>query len=131
MASDLPVDAFQAKLAKLRAGFIERLITDAAEFEMLAGRLLGPDADEEDRQSVKRMAHRLAGASGTFGFQDLSQPAAAVEDLAGSGCTNAELGRRSQELAQLILRFVPAPAAQEEATPVADPAAPVLNRSLG
>ena len=109
MASDLPVDSFRAKLEKLRAGFIERLAADAAEFEALAERLCGPEADEYDRESVKRMAHRLAGASGTFGFQDLSQPAAAVEDLASSDCDNAELGRCTHALARLILSSVPSP----------------------
>lgn len=82
--------SFQAQIARLAASFCERACTEADELDALADRLATENA-EAARAAIRRIAHRMAGTAGTFGFQHLSDVAARLEDLALSGVSDAEL----------------------------------------
>lgn len=63
-------DALQA----LRTRFLARALEDRAVIDRhLAGAALQPE-------DLRILAHRLAGAGGTFGFSQISQAAGEVED---------------------------------------------------
>jgi CheY-like chemotaxis protein len=69
-------------LEDLRAGFLQRVKRDAA--TLAADRLVLKDGtrlpDTLDR--IKRIAHALSGAGGIYGFAEISDAAAALEDAA-------------------------------------------------
>lgn len=88
-------DALDTQLAGLRERFRARALDDARRLDDLAAGLEGSDRQAIDREPIRAIAHRLAGAAGTFGFADLTGPAAELElltlgdpraaDLAGAG----------------------------------------------
>lgn len=61
----------------LRARFLDRCRTD---LEQLGGL-------EPDHPDVGMIAHRLAGAAGSFGYPEISEAAAVVDDRARYGPT--------------------------------------------
>jgi len=69
-------------LEALRAGFRERIRQDAVAFSRHRAALKDGPASPQTVEQVKQIAHSLAGAGGIYGFHELSDAAAAVEDAA-------------------------------------------------
>ncbi|MFC5344416.1 Hpt domain-containing protein [Brevundimonas staleyi] len=82
-------------LAPLRERFRKRAADDLARLRVLMTEDLGAD-------ELRRLAHNIAGAAGTFGYPALSAAAMAVDDEYVAGRTpNAEhLGLLEQRLAE-------------------------------
>lgn len=79
-------------LAQLRNEFLTRCASDLSELRSMA-----PEHPE-----LRRIAHRLAGAAGSFGYPELGAVAAHVEAKARDGSlTAAELRRLLDMLAML------------------------------
>jgi HPt (histidine-containing phosphotransfer) domain-containing protein len=76
-------DHFERQFAALRDRFRVRLV-DYRELLVDAQNLYVSSRDNEVVRRVKRIAHELAGASGTFGFPDLGELAADLEAAADS-----------------------------------------------
>lgn len=74
---------FEAHLAALRGRFRARL---AEEREQLRVAL-----ESDDRETLARVAHRLAGSAGTFGAPEISDAAARVEQCLDEGGTGEEI----------------------------------------
>ncbi|WP_448207141.1 Hpt domain-containing protein [Azospirillum sp. sgz302134] len=72
-------DAFEARLAELRAGFAARLRRDARDIADAAARL---DRDPEAAERIRSLAHRLSGTAGSFGFAEAGRIAGRIETLA-------------------------------------------------
>ena len=67
------------RLKALRAAFVQRAKNDAA--SLASCRLsLGRDADPATVGRIREIAHGLAGAAGLFGFDQISDDAAALEE---------------------------------------------------
>lgn len=79
-----------AQLAHLAAAFCKRASAEADDLDALAERLATENAAEA-RNEIRRIAHRMAGTAGTFGFLHLSEVAARLEDLTLSGASDTEL----------------------------------------
>jgi signal transduction histidine kinase/DNA-binding NarL/FixJ family response regulator len=58
-----------------------------------------------DRRGIAEIAHRIKGTGGTAGFDELTQPAAALENLAKNGGTLEQLARATDELQRLFDRI--------------------------
>src|SRR5664279_1435941 len=69
-------------LEALRAGFLRRIRQDRAAFSRYRATLKDGLAPPQAVEEVKHLAHRLSGAGGIYGFHELSDAAAAVEDAA-------------------------------------------------
>ena len=69
-------------LEDLRAGFLQRVERDAA--TLAADRLMLKDGNRlpDTLDRIKRIAHALSGAGGIYGFAEISDAAAALEDAA-------------------------------------------------
>ena len=67
-------------LAQLRADFLARCGADLRRLKAL----------EPSDPEVRAIAHRLAGAAGSFGYPDLSEVAAQVDDGSRDGELTAE-----------------------------------------
>jgi CheY-like chemotaxis protein len=69
-------------LEDLRTGFLQRVTKDAA--ALAADRLLLKDGNRLPATlgRIKRIAHALSGAGGIYGFAEISDAAAALEDAA-------------------------------------------------
>jgi CheY-like chemotaxis protein len=69
-------------LEDLRAGFLQRVTKDAA--ALAADRLVLKDGNRlpDMLGRIKRIAHALSGAGGIYGFAEISDAAAALEDAA-------------------------------------------------
>lgn len=90
-------DPPDAELEALRREFVEGLPEQAAALDA-ALRLLQA-APAEAAQAIRRVAHRLRGSGGSYGFPELTEAGAAVE-LAEPG----ELAARGRELVSLVRR---------------------------
>src|SRR4029453_12440329 len=80
-AGHMTDDHFERQFAALRDRFRVRLV-DYRELLVDAQNLYVSSRDNEVVRRVKRIAHELAGASGTFGFPDLGELAADLEAAA-------------------------------------------------
>ena len=83
--------SFDAAMADLRLVYIERLRNSAAFF---ADILAGGDAAREE---IYRAAHTLAGSGATFGFQDVSTAAGALEHAINAN-NNADIQQSMETL---------------------------------
>lgn len=92
-----PPDAheFDAELEQLRREFVAGLPGQAAALD--AALQLGAAAPAEAAAAIRRLAHRLRGAGGSYGFPDLTAAAAAVEEGPPD-----ELEARARKLADLV-----------------------------
>ncbi len=79
-------------LAPLRERFRARSAEDLVRLRALL--------DSEDTDELRRLAHSIAGAAGTFGFPTLSRAAAIIDDAFVAGHTpgQASFDRLEQEL---------------------------------
>ena len=64
---------FEDRMAGLRLRFIDRAARDRGAVEAALA--------QEDRSSLRHLAHGLAGTAGIFGFAAIGQAAQQVEDL--------------------------------------------------
>ncbi len=80
------LDAF---IAAQKLDFQATLGTRMEELETWMARLTRDPADGAAAEGLRRLAHKLAGAAGTFGFRDLSARAAALEDLLDAAAAGA------------------------------------------
>jgi CheY-like chemotaxis protein len=81
-------------LEKLRANFLQRVRRDIAALSEDRAALKRGTAQPQTLQRIRHLAHGLAGAGGIYGFFELSDAAAAVEDA-----TFAEIaGERFDEI---------------------------------
>jgi CheY-like chemotaxis protein len=67
-------------LEDLRAGFLRRVRRDLAALSEDRATLRDSTAQPQVLDRIKRIAHSLAGAGGIYGFSEISDAAAAVED---------------------------------------------------
>jgi HPt (histidine-containing phosphotransfer) domain-containing protein len=65
---------FDERFAALRERFLVRTREDMAAIEKAAA------TQDPDRDALRRVVHRLAGAAGTFGFATLSRIAGEADD---------------------------------------------------
>lgn len=84
-------------LELLRGLFIERCRTDLERLRRL-------DADDPD---LGRMAHQLAGSAGSFGYPEISEAAAVVDDRVRYGPTPGP--QEIQALAQALEKAIGPP----------------------
>ena len=84
-------DSPQARLAELRERFRQRAIVDRTALSELASSLDKNAAVDVHAEDVRRIAHRLAGAGGTFGFPGISACAAELETLVSTSTSPEEL----------------------------------------
>jgi len=62
-----------------------------------------------DRDSISKIAHRMKGAAGSYGFSDLSEIAARIESeaqRAGSDTLNALISALTDHLESLEISFI-------------------------
>lgn len=93
------------RLEAMRKVFGRRALTDAAALSDCRSELAA-DAASPAISRVRQIAHGLAGAAGLFGFHDISNDAAALEDavitkLAGGGALEELTAALDQLVAQL------------------------------
>ena len=83
----------QERLKQLTQRFIERSRQDLAVIRA-----------ERDPAKLRPVVHRLSGAAGTFGYQDLSQRAGEVDDVLveGGAPSEAELARLIAEIERTV-----------------------------
>lgn len=82
-------DALEARLAALKRKMEQGLPQRLAEFVAARARLAGGDASARD--DVRRVAHKLRGTAGSYGFPELGELAGRVEQLASSTEPDAEV----------------------------------------
>jgi chemotaxis protein histidine kinase CheA len=67
-------------MEELRAGFLQRVKRDAAALSVDRLVLEGGNRLPGTLDRIKRLAHGLSGAGGIYGFAEISDAAAALED---------------------------------------------------
>jgi HPt (histidine-containing phosphotransfer) domain-containing protein len=84
-------------IARLSERFLARAADDLRDLRLWAAE------PPQHADELRRLAHRLAGGAGTFGFQHLSALAGAAEDalLCGAADLSARLGDVTAELERL------------------------------
>ncbi len=93
MVSELAGDA---EIADLVRDFVADL---PARSERIAGA-----ARDADYDSLKRLAHQLAGAGGSYGFPSITDAARAIEDIADTNASHDALSERIETLTKLCVR---------------------------
>jgi CheY-like chemotaxis protein/HPt (histidine-containing phosphotransfer) domain-containing protein len=89
-------DALEARLAALKEKMARGLPQRADEIDLAVGRLEG--GDEAARDEVRRLAHKLRGIAGSYGFPELGELAAEVEQLARDGGASVDVLARARAL---------------------------------
>jgi HPt (histidine-containing phosphotransfer) domain-containing protein len=74
-------DGFEGRLATLRRRFLERATAESEALEELASDLDSGAQRAHAQQQIRRIAHSLAGAGGTFGFTRISNCAVELEEF--------------------------------------------------
>jgi HPt (histidine-containing phosphotransfer) domain-containing protein len=74
-------ESFEERLAELRTRFRERAVVDTATIEGAAEELSAGAATPDLATELRQIAHRLAGAGGTFGYLEISERASELEAL--------------------------------------------------
>jgi HPt (histidine-containing phosphotransfer) domain-containing protein len=88
--------AFDADLAPLVDLFVEDLPDRA---ELLLDRL-----QVSDFEGLRRLAHQMSGAAGSYGFQEITTEAAVLEDAIIRGATEEDLAASVNSLIDLLRR---------------------------
>jgi HPt (histidine-containing phosphotransfer) domain-containing protein len=92
---------FEAALAGLRARFLSRAADDFAVLRRWSDAGAAPGAQQA------HILHRLAGAAGTFGFEDLSACAKRAEEALASGAGSPEMRMLLDRLAHVVQQVAP------------------------
>jgi HPt (histidine-containing phosphotransfer) domain-containing protein len=95
-----------ARLTALAARFRERALVDRTALSEIAALLEQRDDAAARREEVQQIAHRLAGAGGTFGYPEISASAAELDDLAASHPNGERLADGCLSLVREIDRAV-------------------------
>lgn len=95
-------DAQADAIALLRQRFRQRALEDASAIEALADAIGDSARAPETRENVRRTAHKLAGAAGTFGYASIGESAAQLEDMAVSPETDEDLAEACRTVALQI-----------------------------
>ncbi len=82
------------RIMELSRRFLQRAADDRQEMEAALLR--------EDFGEVAALAHRLAGTSGSFGFENISSQAMRVEQAISAGAGSENINRACGELFSLI-----------------------------
>lgn len=77
--------SFEEKLAELRTCFVVRALEERVLFQAALDTMHKPE--------LRRLAHRLSGSAGTFGFAPISADAQAVEEAVDNNLPDVELRR--------------------------------------
>jgi CheY-like chemotaxis protein len=80
-------------LVELRASFLQRVRRDIAVLSVDRAALHEGVALPHTLDRIRQIAHSLAGAGGIYGFSELSDAAAALEDAADAEIAGGESGR--------------------------------------
>jgi len=72
----------QDPMEELRAAFVQRVERDAASLSDVRSALTSGSRGKDTLERLKHIAHALAGAGGIYGFAELSEAAAQLEDAA-------------------------------------------------
>jgi CheY-like chemotaxis protein/HPt (histidine-containing phosphotransfer) domain-containing protein len=92
-----PFDALEARLAALKDKMARGLPDRAAEIEHAATRLASGDVSARD--DLRRLAHKLRGIAGSYGYPHLTELAGQLETLARSEASDTEVLARARDLA--------------------------------
>jgi HPt (histidine-containing phosphotransfer) domain-containing protein len=88
------MDEFERRMEALRSRFVERAATDEAALRSAwAGR---------DVETVRRIAHSLAGNAGMFGHPQLSEAAGALEEALTPSFSEEDVARNLDAVFALI-----------------------------
>ena len=79
MTSDTTAAAFQEQLQALRTSYAQEIPRKLQAIDTLSQFLLTQRWSDADAQTLRRMAHTLAGSSATFGFAMVSSVARQIE----------------------------------------------------
>lgn len=94
--------AAQAKLAARKERYIESLRAKRIELEQLAGPVLEGEHGGRTLDALRESVHKIAGSAGLYGFADLQQSSAALDQaLLESG--RLEIAAELPELIQNVL----------------------------
>ncbi|SMD12156.1 Hpt domain-containing protein [Fulvimarina manganoxydans] len=99
MSAVEPNAAFQAKMTKLRDRFRERAIDQYHTLRELSPSL---NADLQNIEAVRVIAHSLAGSAGLFGFEEVARQAASLEDRIVNRAGLETVSRYTDELCSLL-----------------------------
>jgi HPt (histidine-containing phosphotransfer) domain-containing protein len=97
-------DTFQIQLSGLKRRFCDRAIGQSVDLEKIAAHLEEGASVSRCGEDIRTIAHSLAGASGVFGFGDLSELAIELHELTRHSPGSAELVRGCRALASEIKR---------------------------
>lgn len=74
-------DAFSARIAALRAAFVERLPAQIEQLETLCRETVAGPLDAATLREARLAAHNLRGSTGTYDLTELSRAAGVLDDL--------------------------------------------------
>lgn len=94
--------AVTARIEALRTRFMERCLADAETFSRLSAQLDSPEDSGEARIEARSRAHRLAGSGSVFGFEDLSEHAAELQQHLDTDCADREAAKGIRALTDHI-----------------------------
>ena len=95
-------DCYEDRLAALRKRFLDRATTDSNALEGIASELEAGAQRAPARQLIRRIAHGLAGAAGTFGFARISICAGALEEFVSDVADSPDLADACRTLVAAI-----------------------------
>ena len=84
-------DGFEGRLAALRKRFLDRATTESKALEEIASELEAGARRAQAREQIRRIAHSLSGAAGTFGFARISVCAGELEEFVSDVPDSPEL----------------------------------------
>ena len=99
-------DSIEEKLAALRERFRARMFAERAALQGIVCDLERGASVNEHREEIRRLAHGLSGAGGTFGFAAISSCAAELEEFVSTSPEPAELIEGCHALIQDIDRTI-------------------------
>jgi len=95
-------ETFEQRLEQMKLRFRARAAAEAIVLQTIVSDLDNGAPASPLRADIKRIAHRLAGAAGTFGFAGISSGAIDLETLASDGCESDRLAAACCRLVQDI-----------------------------
>ncbi|WLD57530.1 diguanylate cyclase [Salinispirillum sp. LH 10-3-1] len=110
---------FAARLDQLRQQYASRLESDLCQLERDAQLMASSDTDAGQLHTLHQQLHKLAGSSGTFGFEQLGILARALENTAKQRIDQADFSPW-QELPARVAELHQALSPQADLTPAAD-----------
>jgi chemotaxis protein histidine kinase CheA len=99
------IDTFENQLEALRQRFRLRAVAESGRLETLVSDLEGAGDEPAARTEVRRIAHSLSGAAGTFGYSQVGLLACELEDFASDGSPSPRLASACRALLSEINRI--------------------------